>query len=110
MVTLHVAALDDLPDPHGAIREVLSAHGIQRLIELREFDESFERDLADTELSYDLSEGFWTSGSMQWMIYASHEASITFGGQWLIDAMRNLLPRFSKFIYKGWAIEEYDTA
>jgi hypothetical protein len=36
------------------------------------------------------------------MIYASHESSITFGGDWLIQAVRNSTPDIEKYVYRGW--------
>ena len=82
--------------------------GITRLLELREYDEGYEQDIALAEFTYDGREGFWTSGGMEWMVYASHESSITFGGAWLIGAMRKCLPDFDRFLYRGWDLSQYD--
>jgi len=57
--------------------------------------------------TYDGAEGFWTSEDMNWLVYASHESSITFGGDWLIDGMRGFLPEFERYIYKGWDLAAY---
>lgn len=38
---------------------------------------------------YYSKEGFWTSGNMDWIIYASHDGTITFGGEWLINELKS---------------------
>ena len=49
------------------------------------------------------------SGTMNWMVYASHESSITFGGSWLIEGMRRCLPLFDKYLYRGWDLAAYES-
>jgi hypothetical protein len=35
------------------------------------------------------NECFWFDKSMDWIIYLSHEQTITFGGEWLVIALKN---------------------
>ena len=48
------------------------------------------------------SERFWFERSMRWMIYASHEASITFGGEWLVEEVRQIFPLASRYLYTSY--------
>jgi hypothetical protein len=106
-VTLHVAAMDT-PDAYDNLRCILRDQGIKRLLELREWGEGHELETADATFTYNGAEGFWTSGEMGWMIYASHESSITFGSPWLIDGMRRCLPSFDGYLYRGWDLTVYE--
>jgi hypothetical protein len=105
-VTLHVAAMD-APRSYHNLRQILRARGIQRVFELREGGCGREIETSVTQFMYTGAEGFWTAGEMDWMVYASHESSITFGGEWLIDAMWKAIPDFQRWIYKGWDESEY---
>ena len=86
---------------------LLEKQGISKLLELREFDDGFELEPAFAKFTYTGAEGFWTTAEMDWLIYASHESSITFGGDWLIEAMQSFLPEFHRYIYKGWDLALY---
>jgi hypothetical protein len=105
-VTLHIEAMNT-PEAYDRLRAVISQHGYSRLLELRESGDGFELDLPDVRFRYTGAEGFWMTPDLSWMVYASHESSITFGGAWLVDAMRAGLPEFQRYIYKGWALEDY---
>jgi hypothetical protein len=105
-ITLHIAAMDDLK-AYSHLRNALISHGINRIFELREHGSGYELDLAEAEFTYKGAEGFWTCGDLSWLVYASHESSITFGGAWLVERMRSALPNFCRYIYKGWDIAAY---
>ncbi len=96
-VTLHVAAMDG-PGVDDALRRAL---GIGRLLELREFGESYELDPAAATFAYDGAEGVWTPRDFGRMVYASHEASITLGGGRLIDVVRPVLD-FERFAFSDF--------
>jgi hypothetical protein len=106
IVTLHTQAIEN-PGAYDRLRAVLVEHGIMRVLELREWGEGYELDVADVEFTYTGAEGFWTSGDMAWMVYASHEASITFGGTWLIERMREAVPKWDLYLYRGWDLAAY---
>ena len=80
---------------------------MQTLYELREHGDGRELALELAEFAYDGAEGFWTNVECNWMVYASHEQSITFGGDRLIAAMRSKLREFDRWIYKGWDLSTY---
>lgn len=94
-------------DDYNHVRAALASHGITRLFELREHGCGYEVDLGWANFAYNGAEGFWGEQNFGWMVQASHENSITFGGAWLVQAMRESLPKFEKFIYKGWDISKY---
>ena len=98
----------ETPAAYKCLRESIARTGVTRLLELREWGESAELDLEIASFLYNGAEGFWTTPDVAWMVYASHESSITFGGEWLIAAMRAVLPTFDKFVYKGWDLAAYD--
>lgn len=85
------AALFERHITDQVLRDILIAHGITRLWEIREGGSAFELD-TPTEFCYTGDEGYWTSGDMDWLIYASHESSITFAGDWLISELKRVWP------------------
>jgi hypothetical protein len=63
------------------LQSLLKVHGITHLYELREpggFD--YEMDLELFEPYSNGDEGFWTSENIDWLVYASHERSLTVAG------------------------------
>lgn len=72
-----IGVRDTLPD---RLRRFFAENAIERLIELRELDASSEIQADAATVAYFGSEGFWTSPENQWIIYCSHEGTITFGG------------------------------
>jgi hypothetical protein len=107
VVTLHVAAMKE-PESYDALRAVLIERGIPRLFELREHGTGFEIETNIAAFTYNGAEGFWTSADFGWMVYASHESSISFGSSWLVEHMRSLIPEFAKYVYKGWDVAAYN--
>jgi hypothetical protein len=106
VVTLHVAAMEH-PGSYEHIQSILAGRGITQILELREWGNNVELRTQDADFTYNGAEGFWTSPDMEWLVYASHEASITFGSSWLVEAMRTFLPEFQRFIYKGYELSAY---
>lgn len=105
-ITLHVEAME-APGAYDHLRRVLTERGVTRLLELREWGDGCEIDTAAAEFTYTGAEGYWTSGDMSWMVYASHESSITFDGP-LAAAMRPFLPEFDRYLYRGWNLAAYE--
>jgi hypothetical protein len=106
VVTLHEVVME-APGAYDHLRLILAEHGVTRLFELRESGDGYELDTAASEFIYNGDEGFWTAGEMEWMVYASHESSITFGGPWLAAAIRPHLPDFDRYLYRGWDLAAY---
>lgn len=74
----------------GRLREILAAHGVVKVWEFREgeSDPEYEMELSLLEPQYNGSEGYWCSEEMDWLVYASHESSITLGGRWLLEEVK----------------------
>ena len=68
------------------LREVLASRGIASVWELREYGPEYEQDVGLFEPYYNGAEGYWSSGNLDWIIYASHESSVTVGG-WLLPEL-----------------------
>jgi hypothetical protein len=85
------------------LREVLAALGVSRLWELRAWSDDqpvYELDLGLLEPVYglgddlcdDLDERYWTDASFDWLIYASHEETVTIAGAALLNGLRAAWP------------------
>ncbi len=77
------------------LRSYLRSLSITRLFELREYgDNNYELSVDAWEPYFDGVEGFWFPKSLDWIMYASHENSITTGGI-LTDVIRRNWPEAS---------------
>jgi hypothetical protein len=100
VLTFHTDWLDETKV--AAVREILISHGISRVWELREFGEwGCEQSVMTLQPVYTGEEGFWTSASSDWLVYASHESSITLAGEWLVASFRQRYPDCDQFSYGG---------
>jgi hypothetical protein len=84
------------------LRDVLAGLGVSRVLELRELLTGAECEI-DLELFEPIytgeGEGFWTDGSLDWLIYASHEGSVTVAGAQLLPAFKKAFPEWPDWIY-----------
>jgi hypothetical protein len=95
--------VDAVAGREETIRALLRSHDITRVISLCELGDSREEDLASATFYYGSGgEAFWFDDGMEWMIYASHESSITFGGDWLVTAVSGTVPDIHRYDYQGW--------
>lgn len=85
------------------LRETLVRRGVSTVFLLHEFgDPDYEIDIGIFEPQYgDGGEQYSTSNDTDWIVYASHESSITVGGEWLIQAFRSLHPECPELTYGG---------
>jgi hypothetical protein len=86
--------------PYQRLRDVMASRGIERLWELREYGPEYEEDPALFEPSYNGAEGYWSSGDLDWIIYASHESSVTVGG-WLLAEVQRMWPSSQAHVWTG---------
>jgi hypothetical protein len=79
--SLRAYDLDEV-DLSPQIKEFLSVNGVRRILELREFGlENYCLDAGSVEdFAYTGAEGYWTSEKGDWVVYCSHESTITLGG------------------------------
>jgi hypothetical protein len=74
------------------LRGVLERHGVKRVFEMREYGSSYEVDLDWFFPIYNGAEGYWTDRSFDWLVYASHESSVTIAGRHLLAEVRREWP------------------
>ncbi len=77
------------------LTDLLSSRGITRVWELREHGPEYEQDVSMFDPHYNGAGGFWSSGDLDWVVYASHESSITVGG-WLLAEIKNQWPEWKQ--------------
>ncbi len=85
--------------PLAALHDILERRGVRRLWELHEYGTEYELDLGLFAPVYTGSEGYWTSIGMDWLMYASHEGSLTVAGDWLIEEVRAAWPEWEQHLY-----------
>lgn len=66
----------------------ISANSNKRLFEITE--DSIDYEIEHDSLDIDLYETLLTDRTFEWVIYGSHEGTITFGGAFLIEFVKNL--------------------
>lgn len=78
----------------GFIKSILEEHDVVKLYEFREHGLAYEIDnisnytLWQSDDYFMYNEGFWFDDTMSWIIYKSHEDSITFGGEWIRSRLK----------------------
>jgi hypothetical protein len=80
LIALELSGIDQVA-LQERMRRFLAENGVHRVIELREHGTSYEVQSDSVEMLYNLAEGFWTSALSEWIVYCSHEGTITFGGR-----------------------------
>lgn len=83
--------------PAAVFQSILNGHGVERAFELREYGPEYELDVSLLIPSYSGAEGYWTAGDSDWLVYASHEASITVAGDWLVRAVQQQWPTWMEY-------------
>lgn len=83
------------------LREALAELGVSRVWELRELDTDTNKeiDLALLEPLYTGAEGYWTDDSLDWLVYASHESSVTVAGEELLPELQRRWPVWRRLLY-----------
>jgi hypothetical protein len=85
---------------HESLVAILGAHGIERVWELREYGPECEENVSLFKPHYNFAEGYWSSGDLSWIIYASHESSVTVGG-WLLQEVKVMWPSWQAHVWTG---------
>ena len=83
-----------------SLANLLSSRGICRIWELREFGPEYEQDVSVFDPLYNGAEGYWSSGDLDWIVYASDESSITVGG-WLLQEIKTQWPEWKQRIWES---------
>lgn len=86
----------------GLLIGVLEGMGVETVVELTESEMYPDRAVPLEELvPYYAAEGegFWTDWSFDWVIYASHEGSITIAGARLVKGLKAAWPSWEESLY-----------
>ena len=81
-----------------SVRNILREKNVEHVFELREHGPEYEMELSVFELFYNGAEGFWCDKTFEWVIYVSHEGSITVGG-WPLERIKE---RWSNWHERTW--------
>jgi len=84
--------------PAPVFQAILGDHGLQSAFELREYGPEYELELALVVPSYNGAEGYWTAGEFDWLVYASHESTVTVAGDWLVRSVQQQWPTWSEHL------------
>lgn len=88
--------------PPMLLRQILARRGIKRIWQLSTEGRQYEMDLALLFPLYRQTEAYWTSDKMDWVLYQSHEYSLTVAGAKLLQAVKKAWPEWDKHLYTGW--------
>ena len=80
------------------LRTIFRTHGIGTLWEMREDGINHELEISVFEPYYDGNEGYWCDSSFEWIVYASHESSITVGG-WLLPELKSVWANWEQRVW-----------
>lgn len=82
------------------LRHLLISRGIARVWEISEWGPSYIQDVVLLNLGYFGPERYWSSSDMDWLLYQSHENSVTVGG-WLLEQVRSNWPTWADALWTG---------
>jgi hypothetical protein len=82
--------IEDIESKVSDIQNILVEQNIYQILEMHEDRTVYVIESKSLDPSYDglYGEMFWFNENMDWIIYASHEGSITFGGRELISSLK----------------------
>lgn len=87
------------------LRDALGQRGISRVFQLHELgpdEPDYEIELSIFEPAYRWGEEqYCTAAGVDWVVYASHESSITLGGDWLMEVLKEQRPGCVDRTYGG---------
>jgi hypothetical protein len=84
---------------YATLRRILTEHGVSSVFEFREDGAAYQVRVATFEPCCTGLEGFWTTDRLDWIIYASHEGSVTVGGEWLLPAVQAAWPSWERRVW-----------
>ena len=90
VVALRASQFENSVSP-DRLQSLLASRGVNRVWEIPEDGVAYEQDLSFFVPRYTGNEGYWSSGDLGWIVYASHEDSITIGG-WLLQELDKIWP------------------
>lgn len=87
--------------PLNALHNILKKHNISCVWEIAEGAmHGWEMDCDMFDPEYTGDEGYWTSEGYDWLVYASHERSMTVAGEWLIAEIKQIWVDWKQHLYQ----------
>ena len=84
------------------LREALMDRGVTRIFQFHESGPDYEIEFSIFDPRYSVgAEQYSTSESLDWLVYASHESSITVAGDWLVAIFQRKWPEWGERTYQG---------
>jgi hypothetical protein len=90
--------------PPECLQTILAGHRIRRVWELRtgHAHNQYEMDVTLLRSWGGVGEQYWTSEKMDWLLYHSHENSLTVAGEWFLNAVKEAWPDCEQHLYPPW--------
>jgi hypothetical protein len=87
------------------LSDILLQRGITRVWEVHELRRPPEYELSPSLCAFEAYETYWSSKELDWLVYTSHEASITFAGSWLVEEIKRVWENWEQRVYSSWDYE-----
>jgi hypothetical protein len=100
VLVLTAAAMDSRTGI-ARVRKALQVMGRTRVTELREYGADYVLDLELFDPRYNFAEGLWTDDSLDWVVFASHEATVAFGGL-IATVLPSVWKNLGDWRWSGW--------
>lgn len=87
---------------HERLQYLLSEFGVEQVFELNEHqgaEPEYEVAVALVDVFYRGDEVYWTPQGQEWLIYVSHENSVTFSGERLINTIQGTWRDYPSYLY-----------
>jgi hypothetical protein len=85
------------------LQTILLDHGINRIWQISKFAPLSGVELDPRLCDFWHLETYWSSHHLYWLIYVSHESSITFAGDWLIGEIKKAWSNWEQHLYTGFS-------
>jgi hypothetical protein len=80
------------------LQAILRSREVETVWEMREDNNNYELELSTFDPYYNGAEGLWCDSNFDWIVYASHESSITIGG-WLLPEVQAVWSNWQERIW-----------
>ncbi len=89
------------------VQRILNAHGIKHIHIFEESYPGIECEVSQLDLARAIPSivGFAFSESLDWMIHTSWHGTVTIGGDWLLDAVKNEWQDWEEHVYEYFDID-----
>jgi hypothetical protein len=89
----------------ATLQGILLRHGIARVWQISPGRVPPALELHPRLCTFSGTEVYWSSRELDWLVYTSHEASITFAGPWLVEELKRAWPTWERRVYRGYSYE-----